>query len=111
MTPSIGRTVRYMLSAQDAQEINRRRTTGAAIHDRMAVDKWPLGAQAHVGNEVKAGDVFPMVIVRVWGDDPVSAVNGQVLLDGTDVYWATSRQQVDPESTDKQGLWFAPPRT
>lgn len=110
MTPSVGRIVHYMLNETDAEQINRRRTTGAAIHERITADKWPTGAQAHIGNTVKAGDVFPMVIVRVWGNDPVSAVNGQVLLDGSDAYWATSRQQVDVSSADKRGLWFEPPR-
>jgi hypothetical protein len=35
--------------------------------------------------------IFPMIIVRTWGDTPESAVQGQVLLDGNDTYWATSR--------------------
>ena len=109
MTPSIGRIVHYMLTDQDAEQINRRRTDGRSIADRIKEEKWPLGAQAHIGNAVKAGDVFPMVIVRVWPSD-VGLVNGQVLLDGCDNYWATSRAQVTPDSTDKNGLWFEPPR-
>lgn len=111
MTPSIGRIVHYMLSETDAEQINRRRTTGREIADRIATEKWPLGAQAHIGNVVKAGDVFPMMIVRVWGDSEVSSVQGQVFLDGNDCYWATSRGQVVGDSVDKRGLWFAPPRT
>lgn len=110
MNPTIGRIVHYMLNSQDAEQINRRRTTSAAIRERIEADKWPLGAQAHMGNAVEAGQVYPMLIVRVCGDDPVSAVNGQVFLDGNDIFWATSRQQVVADSTDKQGLWFAPPR-
>jgi len=109
MTPSIGRIVHYMLTAEDAEQINRRRTTGKEIAERIAVDKWPLGAQAHIGNTVSAGDVFPMVIVRVWPSE-TGSVNGQVLLDSNDTYWATSRSQVVADSTDKQGLWFEPPR-
>ena len=116
--PSIGRIVHYQLSAQDAEQIMRRRTTGASIAERMktwtGVDigptpapvtdgplsppataprivAWPAGAQAHIGNDVKEGDVFPMLIVRVWGPTAESAVNGQVFLDGNDVFWATSR--------------------
>jgi hypothetical protein len=49
------------------------------------------GHVAHVGNQVTAGDVYPAMIVRVWGDTPESAVNLQVHLDGNDTYWATSR--------------------
>jgi hypothetical protein len=108
--PSVGRIVQYVLSEQDAAEINRRRTTGKAIADRIATEKWPLGAQAHIGNQARAGEVFPMVITKVWGGSPVSSVNGQVLLDGNDCYWATSRDQVVADSVDKQGLWFEPPR-
>jgi hypothetical protein len=91
MTPTVGRTVQYTLSESDANEINRRRITGQSIAERIKAAIWPIGAQAHIGNEAVAGQVYPMVIVRVWGDAPTSAVNGQVLLDGNDVYWATSR--------------------
>jgi len=51
---------------------------------------WPEGAQGHIGNTVKEGDVFPMMIVAVWGQEFTSLVNGQVFLDGNDVYWALS---------------------
>jgi hypothetical protein len=91
--PSIGRIVHYRLSADDAAQITRRRTTGSSIAARMSAEPsaWPEGAQAHIGNAVAEGDVFPMQIVRVWGSSPESAVNGQVYLDGNDVFWATSR--------------------
>ena len=90
--PSVGRIVHYRLSADDAAQINRRRTTGASIAERMKgpVPTWPAGAQAHIGNEAHEGDVFPMVIVRVWGDQSSSAVNGQLFIDGNDVFWVTS---------------------
>jgi hypothetical protein len=101
--PSIGRIVHYVLNEDDARQINRRRTTEPR-------DKWPIGAQAHIGNVATPGDVLPMVIVRVWGESEQSAVNGQVLLDGADTLWVSSRCQVTPDSTDKQGLWFEPPR-
>lgn len=80
----------------------RRRTTGKSIADRLkssvgsateedgAIYAWPAGAQAHIGNDVKEGDTFPMLIVRVWGPTATSAVNGQVFLDSNDVLWATS---------------------
>ncbi len=107
MIPSIGRIVHYRLSTQDVEQINRRRTTGASIAERInavvaAEGKnitWPFGAQAHIGNEVKADDVFPMIITRVWGSDPSSSVNGQVFLDGNDVFWATSRSVGDQPGT------------
>lgn len=98
--PTVGRIVHYRLSADDAVQINRRRTTSSAIASRIkqsVVDQdggfvtgWPLGAQAHIGNEAKEGDVRPMLIVQTWGDTPTSCVNGQVFLDGNDVLWATS---------------------
>lgn len=94
--PSIGRIVHYRLSADDVVQINRRRTTRKSIADRMKygddplMKAWPAGAQAHIGNDVKEGDVFPMLIVRVWGPSAESTVNGQVFLDGSDVYWTTS---------------------
>lgn len=109
MTPSIGRIVHYCLTEQNAAEIMRRRTTGADIAARIPSKEWPVGAQAHVGNFVAPGDVFPMVIVRVWPSE-TGSVNGRVILDGTDEYWATSVSQVVADSTDRQGCWFEPPR-
>ena len=99
--PTIGRIVHYRLSEDDAKQINRRRTTGASIAERMRVQVsqvetatpilgWPTGAQAHIGNEAHEGDTYPMLITRVWGPNVEAAVNGQVFLDGNDVLWATS---------------------
>ncbi len=99
MTPSIGRIVLYTLTEQDAAQINGRRTTGAEIAARIAARprEWPLGAQAHIGNSVTAGMEFPMLIVRTWGDMEGSTVQGQVFLDGNDVFWATSRVEGNAE--------------
>jgi hypothetical protein len=86
--PSIGRIVHYTLSEQDAEAINRRRADARAHlpeHQENA-----NGVQVHTGNDVKPGDVYPLIITRVWGDTPESAANGQVLLDGNDLFWATS---------------------
>lgn len=100
--PTVGRIVHYRLSAQDAEQVMRRRTNGKSIADRLkssvssateedgVIYAWPAGAQAHIGNDVKEGDSFPMLIVRCWGDTASSCVNGQVFLDGNDVLWATS---------------------
>jgi hypothetical protein len=90
--PTIGRIVQYVLTTQDAEAINRRRTSGPKIQERMlsVPPAWPAGAQAHIGNQLNAGEIFPMVICKTWGDQANSVVNGQVLLDGNDVLWVTS---------------------
>lgn len=76
--PTLGRIVLYMLTAAQAKEINHPRKVS-----RNSI--WSA-----VGNEVIAGQPIPMMIVAVWGDQPTSAVNGKLLLDGTDDYWVTS---------------------
>lgn len=96
MKPTIGRIVIYTLTERDADEINRRRTTGTHIRQRIEkneanVTHWPIGVQAHIGVPASAGEEFPMIIVRVMGD----AVNGQVLLDGNDSLWVTSKVKGD----------------
>lgn len=75
MKPSVGRIVHYTLNQQDADEINRRRTHRVT----------------RTGNDAREGDVYPALIVRIFGETPESAVNLQVLLDGSDSFWATSR--------------------
>jgi len=50
------------------------------------------GFVGHVGNRVEPGDTFPAVIVRVWDESTVT-VNLQVLMDGADTLWATSRAE------------------
>lgn len=88
ITPTIGRIVHYTLSAHDAAAINKRRKD-ARDHQTEHVAN-STGVQVHVGNDVREGDVYPMIITRVWGDTPESCVNGQVFLDGNDLYWASS---------------------
>jgi len=85
--PTIGRIVLYCLSAADAEAINRRRTTGAAIAQRLEHGAWHPGAQAHIGNFVDEGDVVPGIVVRMYGEDCISV---RAFLDGTDDFWATS---------------------
>lgn len=87
MIPTIGRIVHYMLSEDDASAINRRRKHSS---QNSWIRENKLGAQQHVGNPVQAGDVFPMMIVKVWGTNDDSSVNGQVSLDGNDLFWVTS---------------------
>lgn len=90
--PTIGRIVHYTLSEADAEAINRRRddATAAAHNPRHADRQKPMGEQVHIGNRVSPGEVYPMIIVRIWGTTPESSVNGQVLLDGNDTLWVTS---------------------
>lgn len=90
-TPSLGRTVHYTLSEQDADAINKQRMDAKNLNAAgVTLASQELGAQIHCGNVVGAGEVYPLVITRVWGNEPTSAVNGQVQLDGNDLYWATS---------------------
>jgi len=96
MKPTIGRIVIFKITEEMAQQINRRRTTGASIAKRLSLlptADWPAGAQAHIGNTVSAGEEYPLVVVRVWPDEfgsGVPGVNGQVILDGNDCLWVTS---------------------
>ncbi len=94
-----GRVVYYVFGETAAKEVMRRRTTSASIAERMKDTKddgltaktptWPAGAQAHIGNDVKAGDILPAMVVRVWSQES-GCSNLRVILDGTDEYWATS---------------------
>ena len=89
ITPTIGRIVHYRLSAADAEAINRRREHAQAHLDEHRANS--NGVQVHVGNRAAEGDVFPMVITRVWQPgESEGHVNGQVLLDGNDLLWVTS---------------------
>jgi hypothetical protein len=97
---SIGRIVRYTLNEQNAEDITRRRE-GDKREAKIHMCVWPADAQTHIGNPVKAGDTFPMLIVRDWGGN----VSGQVFLDGNDVLWVTSVV----EGTEP-GTWAWPPR-
>lgn len=89
--PTIGRIVHYTLSEQDAAAINKRRKDAWNLNAAgVTLASQELGAVIHAGNGVSAGDVYPLIITRVWGNTPESSVNGQVLLDGNDTFWATS---------------------
>jgi|SRR6185295_17620193 len=110
MQVTTGRTVLYTLSESDAQAINRRRTNGSSIAARMKASpaEWPEGAQAHIGNSASAGDVVPLVVVRVWPHEfgeGVPGVNGQALLDGNDTLWITSAKE-----GSEPGTWAWPAR-
>lgn len=89
MIPTVGRTVLYTLTQWDVEAINSQRSKEA-------------GPYFH-GNPVAAGDVYPLVFTRVWSQTEGGLVNGQVLLDGNDVLWATSRAE-----GEGQGFWQDP---
>jgi hypothetical protein len=103
MTPTIGRIVHYQLSEGDAEAINRRRRD--ALRHMGEHQMNATGVMVHVGNTVQPGDTFPMVITKIWGSGPDALVSGQVMLDGSDLYWATS-VHVGPEA----GSWMWPER-
>lgn len=103
MIPTIGRTVIYALRETEAEAINRRRQ-----HAKLHMDEHRAnsnGVMVHVGNTVKAGDRFPMIITRVWGTTAESVVNGTVMLDGSDTFWANS-----VGVGDVNGTWSWPTR-
>jgi len=107
MKPTVGRILLYKLTAGDADQINRRRTSSPEIAKRIERNTpessaWPIGAQAHIGNQVDEGEVYPMIVTRVWSD---TCVNGQVILDGNDCLWATSATE-----GDHGHCWQWPPR-
>ena len=101
MVPSVGRIVHYKLSTVDAGDINRLRDDALSARS----DSAHLGFVVRVGNAVKPGDTYPMMIVKTWGDTEQSPVNGQVHLDGDDLYWV---QRVTQGKGD--GQWQEPPR-
>ncbi len=92
MIPSLGRIVLYALNHSDAETINSRR----------CVNGLP---------DVAAGDEFPMVITKVWGPFEGYNINGTVMLDGGDTFWATQCMQDHSDSAVLiDGMWRWPPR-
>lgn len=85
MIPSAGRIVKYTLTDHDAVQVHRRRAAAVARNPHDS------GFVVYVGNPVREGDEFPLVITMVWKSSEGGAVNGQVLLDGNDTLWVTSR--------------------
>lgn len=113
MVPSVGRIVHYRLTEADAARV--------LLHRRHHTVEVPWsnehgsGVARHAafeGNAPKGGDVYPMLITRVWSPEPTEGdcVQGQVFLDGNDSLWVTSVQQqgytYDPSITE--GVWFEP---
>lgn len=95
--PSPGRIVNYVITADQAREINNRRAHADAhrsVHKAAA-----NGTMVHVGASVTEGRKFPMIITAVHGDEPTSLINGQVFLDGNDSLWVTSIAPGDQPGT------------
>lgn len=87
--PAIGRIVLYTLTSAEATAINDLRLPTSSGHS--------------AGNRAEGGQVYPAVVVGVF-DPSTTTANLQVLLDGNDTYWATSRTQGDGPSH-----WAWPP--
>ncbi|SHI68744.1 hypothetical protein [Streptomyces sp. 3214.6] len=85
---TIGRTVIYRLSEDDARQITQDR-----IHNGV------------YGNAASEGDCYPAVVVRTFPENPDDVCNLKVLLDGPDTFWATSRHE-----GDTPGTWAWPGR-
>ncbi len=96
-----GRIVHYVLTAADADAVNRRRTNNADIQDRLKSGVWPVGAQAHIGNPARPGQHLPMMVTLI-AQVVLGTVNGQVTLDGNDQLWVTN-VSYDPAGTP--GTW------
>jgi hypothetical protein len=73
MKPTVGRIVHYRMPQYAATLIKQRR-----IKDGQR------------GNDVVAGQVYPLLITVVWGDDTAAKFNGTVFLDGPDTWWVCS---------------------
>ncbi|WP_329147348.1 hypothetical protein OIU91_17040 [Streptomyces sp. NBC_01456] len=95
--PTLGRTVLYRLSKQDATDINRRRKDFE--HSAGHADR--TGFIGHRGNPALEGQLCAATVVRAFNSDS-NAVNLQVALDGNDVLWATSRTEGE---TPGQWAW------
>jgi hypothetical protein len=92
MTATIGRIVHYRLSADDVTNIKAQRLDNDLIR----------------GNQPCEGQVLPLIVTIVWPNEygDHEGINGQVLLDGNDSLWVTSRKDgAEP------GCWSWPPRT
>ena len=88
-TPALGATVLYRLTQDDAEKINKRRADHYNFGRTLGQVLF-TGHVGHTGNSARADDLAPAIVVRAF-DEPSPSANLQVLLDGNDTYWATSR--------------------
>lgn len=83
-----GRIVHYVISEADAAVISNRRIDGAPY-------EMTKGVQMSFGNPIKNGDHLPMIMTAVFQNEygeGIPGVNGQVVLDGSDTFWITSKK-------------------
>ncbi len=86
----LGERVFYRLTAADAEKVNRLRTDGDSIRERMAQGQWPAGAQVHIGEHVSEGQLLPMIVTALHDERTPGfsdTIGGQVFLDGNDTFW------------------------
>ena len=117
--PTVGRIVHYKLAVDDALAIGvqRQPTYHESRPGLIGPDNHVTKVYDKNGNPASRGDIYPMLITRVWGDTETSHVNGQVFLDGNDCLWVTSVQQAliddafdgEPDSLPER-YWMFPPR-
>jgi hypothetical protein len=97
-----GDVVIYVLSGADAEMVNRRRTSGESIAERIRSGSWPKGAVAHIGVEVMAGQELPAMVLSASGNGEVADL--KVFLNGSDDFWAPQRGN-DEWKTPAVGTW------
>jgi hypothetical protein len=105
MIPSIGRIVLYCLRDSDAGAINHRRQNARTHINELRGNSTGVMVQASI--TVAGGDTYPMIITRIWPNTEPPLVNGTVMLDGSDTFWATSVGAGEP---GVGGVWIWPPR-
>lgn len=102
---SIGRIVIYALTEEDVVAIEVHRAKCEQVDHRTDY----VLARCAQGNPVHAGQMFPLVVTAVFSPQ---TVNGQVLLDGNDTLWVTSREfDEDAFQYPSLGKWIWPVRT
>lgn len=84
-TRHLGTFVDYELTSSDVTQIMRRRNDAkTSIKDNTVGN---TGFVLHFGNDVSEGEVYPLLVTKIWDN---GLVNGQVFLDGNDCLWVTS---------------------
>jgi hypothetical protein len=115
VVPSIGRILHYRLTEVDAKRINKRRQDAISYRVSKTMPGTALvedGTQIHYGNDAHPGEVYPLIVTKVWEG---GLVNGQVLLDGNDTLWVMSVREepttpVEEHPIEFAGRWSWPPR-
>ena len=108
--PAVGRIVHYTLTQAEADAINKLRADYHAFKKGITAPPTPGlpgadGHVVHIGNWCEAGQTYPAVVVRNFPGETAGLANLQVLLDGTDTHWVTSRAE-----GEGPGTWSWPER-